>query len=120
MCSSDLARPTVQRAPVADGLLGDWVEPGDLPDAVASPAVTVVGDDLHVLGGARSLMSGETDAVLRGPIAADTAGPFEAEATLPSARAHSHQSPAWEDHIYSTGGSIDHEDQDAVYVGTLE
>lgn len=114
------ARPTVQRAPVEDGLLGEWTDLGDLPEAVASPAVTMVGDDLHVIGGATSLMSGEVATAVRGAMSVESAGPFEAEASLPQARAHSHQAPVWGDRIYSTGGSIDHEDQDAVYVGTLE
>jgi hypothetical protein len=115
------ARTTILRATVgSDGALGEWVEAGALPEGRATSAATVFLDQLFVVAGMTSLTGGEVDTVLRASFAEDgTVGEFEELAPLPIQRAHSHQAPTYGAVMYSVGGSIMHEPQDGVYLGTL-
>ncbi|MFO0758537.1 MAG: hypothetical protein U0359_18740 [Byssovorax sp.] len=120
---SDVAAlPDIRRATVSDaGELGPWETVGQLPEGRGSPSALVFLDQLYVIAGMASLTGGEQATVLRGPIgAAGQVGAFEVLDPLPMARAHSHQTPLYAGHLYSTGGSIKHVPQNQVYIGTLQ
>ena len=104
-----------------DGSLSEWIQIGKLPDGRASPAATVFLDQLYVVGGMGTMTDDEVDTVLVATLNGDdTVGDFAEAPPLPQARAHSHQAPFLNGYIYSTGGSISHEDQAEVYVGAFE
>lgn len=116
------ARDSILRAEISsDGSLGDWVEVGTLPEGRATSAATVWLDQLLIVAGMAKLTGDERDTVLRADLNDDgTVGDFEALSPLPLARAHCHQAPLWQGVLVSTGGSIDHEDQDEVFVARFE
>ncbi len=120
--SGAAASTAILRATVgADGSLGTWQHVGDLPSPRASGAATIFLDHLYVVGGMTSLTSGETATVLRAPIDAQgNVGMFDELASLPKARAHSHQAPLYDGHLYSVGGSISQVDQKESYFATLD
>ncbi len=116
------AHTTIYRANVAEnGDLGAWETVGDLPEGRATSSALVFLNQLYVVGGMTSLVGGEQDTVLRANLD-DTGkvGTFEALTALPMARAHSHQTPLFQGHLYSVGGSIEHAPQREIFVGTLE
>lgn len=116
------ALPDILRATVSDtGDLGAWEGVGALPEGRASPSALVFLDQLYVIAGMTSLVDGEVSTVLRAPIGMDAkVGSFATLAPLPKERAHSHQTPLYNGHLYSVGGSIMHEPQADVFVGTLQ
>lgn len=116
------AHTTIYRADVAEnGDLGAWQTVGDLPEGRATSSALVFLDKLYVVGGMTSLVGGEQDTVLRAPLDdAGNVGSFETLTPLPMARAHSHQTPLFQGHLYSVGGSIEHAPQREIFVGTLE
>ncbi len=59
--------------------------------------------------------------MFRAELAQDgSVGSFASLLALPLARAHAHQTPFLSGKLYSVGGSIDHEVQPEVFIGTLE
>jgi hypothetical protein len=120
--SGAAATTAILRATVAaDGSLGAWQHVGDLPATRASPAATVFLDRLYVVGGMTSLTGGEVATVLRASFdMAGNVGAFDELAPLPKARAHSHQAPVLNGHIYSVGGSINHVPEKESFFATLD
>ena len=115
--TTDILRATVS----ATGELGPWQKVGALALGIASPAATVVGQQVYVVAGMTSLTQGEQSGVLRADFGANgTIGPFTAMPPLPLQRAHSHQAPYFNGWLYSAGGSIEHVPQGNVYVGSLQ
>ncbi len=115
--SSEVLRATVS----ADGELGSWQLVGELSEGRATSAALVFLDQLYVLGGMSLLTGNERDTVLRASL--DPAGALDAFSELlplPLARAHSHHVPLYEGRLYSVGGSISHDPQPEVFIGTLE
>ena len=113
------ATATILRATVdADGGLSGWTEAGELPGDRATSSAFFRDGALYVIGGMETLTGREVDTVLRGEVQADgSIGAWTEQEALPQARAHSHQTPIFEDRIYSIGGSIEHMPQPEVYVG---
>jgi N-acetylneuraminic acid mutarotase len=102
------------------GVLGPWVEVGAMPFTLNTHASFVHGDHLYVAGGIADDHH-NTDAVYRAPIAADgTVGPWEAQAALPTPRAHAHQTPVWGDFVFATGGALNHMSTARTFVGRFE
>lgn len=119
--SGAAAKTSILRSAVADdGSLGDWIEVGVLPEGRATSSALVFLDQLYVVAGMTSLTGGEVATVLRAPIADGAVGAFEELAPLPKARAHAHQTPLVNGHLYNVGGSIHHAVQKDVFVGLLE
>lgn len=115
--STDILRATISD----DGSLGTWETVGQLPAGRASPAATVFLDRVYVISGMTTLTGGEVDTVLAGAFdASGKIGAFTTLMPLPKARAHSHQAPIYNGHLYSAGGSINHAPQSDVFVGTLQ
>lgn len=112
-----LARDTVLRA----GADLAWEEVGKLPADLATPSAFAWLDQLYVVAGMSTLTGGEVATVYAGTFEDDGAvGEMESLPELPLARAHSHQAPFWAGHVYSLGGSIEHEVQGEVFIGTFE
>lgn len=115
------ARKSILRATVgADGALGAFEDAGELPEGRATSSAFFFLDHLYVVAGMTSLTGGEVATVLRAPIADDKAGAFEELTALPKARAHAHQTPLVNGHLYNVGGSIKHVVQKDVFIGLLE
>lgn len=115
------ARKTILRATVGDdGSLGAWENVGELPEGRATSSAFVFLEHLYVVAGMKGLASGEVATVLRAPIADGKVGAFEELAPLPKARAHAHQTPLVNGHLYNVGGSINHVVQKDVFIGLLD
>lgn len=115
------ARTSIYRATVADdGSLGAWEAAGDLPQGRATSSAFVFLDHLYVVAGMTSLTGGEVATVLRAPIEGTKVGVFEELSALPKARAHAHQTPLVNGHLYNVGGSISHVVQKDVFIGLLD
>lgn len=119
--SGATAKTTILRATVgADGSLGAWTSAGELPAGRATSSAFVFLDHLYVVAGMTSLTGGEVATVLRAPITGATVGAFEELTPLPKARAHAHQTPLVNGHLYNVGGSISHVVQKDVFIGVLD
>ncbi len=120
--SDAAALPDIVRATVSDtGALGPWESYGTLSQGLASPSVSVFLDQLYVFAGMTTLSGGEVASVARAPFdASGKVGAFVDLPALPLARAHSHQTPLYEGHFYSVGGSKNHVPQNDVFIGALQ
>ncbi len=120
--SNAAASTEIWRSAVAsDAELGEWEVVGELPEGRATASALVFNEQLYVIGGMSSLTGGEVDTVLRANLEADgSVGSFEELPELPQAKAHCHQAPLHNGVLYSAGGSIEHHNQDEVYIGRLE
>jgi hypothetical protein len=120
--SDAAASPDILRATVSNkGELGPWENFGTLSKGLASPSVNIFLDQLYVFAGMTTLSGGEVATVERAPLdGAGKVGTFSDLPPLPLARAHSHQTPLFQGHFYSVGGSKNHVPQNEVFVGTLQ
>ena len=120
--SSATALPDILRATVSSaGALGPWENYGSLAKGLASSSVNIFLDQLYVFAGMTTLSGGEVAGVKRAPLdAMGKVGTFADLPPLPLARAHSHQTPLFQGHFYSVGGSKNHLPQAEVFVGNLQ
>lgn len=111
----------VLSAEIGDGgELGAWAEMGELPETLATHSCFVEMGYLYVVGGVRGGIS-FSDEVLRTALDAEgRTGAWEAQPSLPSRRAHTHQTPRHEGFIYSAGGRVDGQSIADVFVGELQ
>ncbi len=116
------ASPAILRATVSSaGALGPWEDYGSLAQGLASPSVNIFLDQLYVFAGMTTLTGGEVAKVERAPFdGTGKVGTFVDLPPLPLARAHSHQTPLYQGHFYSVGGSKNHVPQAEVFNGTLQ
>ncbi len=116
------ARTQILRTEVAaNGDLSAWEVVGELPEGRATSSALLFLDQLYVIAGMAELTGDERGTVLRADLGMD--GKLQAFSELPAlplARAHSHQTPRFQNKLYSVGGSINHEHQAQVFIGTLE
>jgi hypothetical protein len=111
----------VLRAPIQqDGTLGEWAEVGQLPMSLTTHASFVHAAALYVVGGIEDDFE-NTAAVRRASLGADgTLGAWEELPSLPTARAHAHQTPLHNGFVYAVAGAVNHASIANVFVGRFE
>jgi hypothetical protein len=91
----------------ANGVLTGWVVAGEIDSSPWTSAAFVYRDHVFLLGGGEGGPGNQhyVNRVRRARFTESmTLLPFEDVDTLPAARAHVHQTPIFEDHVYSVGG----------------
>jgi hypothetical protein len=89
------------------GKLGPWADAGTLSTGISVSGAQVYGDYVYILGGYATGTKGGpyTNQVYRARIEADGVGAFTViDAKLANPRAHVHQTPVWNNFLYSVGG----------------
>lgn len=123
MNGSDVSHTDVWRAKIGtDGSLGAWETLTSLPVPLATESAFVAGGSLWIVGGLEQPESGYSYSkhVRRAPLAADgSIGDWVETVELPRGRAHVHQTPVYDGHVYSIGGSVGSRSIDSVWIGTF-
>jgi hypothetical protein len=89
------------------GKLGAWADAGTLSTGISVSGAQVYGDYVYILGGYATGTKGGpyTSQVYRARIEASGVGAFTIiDGKLANARAHVHQTPVWQNFLYSVGG----------------